>query len=228
MSKRKLYAAGGVLVALFAFGGIAAAAGVGPSLADAVQKLISSPESKVAVVDQRTGCGSATSTDCATIRTSQPAEQPAEERSTATSYTEVASTKQSGKIDDHLTVDNTLKDISFCGDLKLRTRQILVNGMDVGQRIAQLASDDQMGKLPNGDSIGQGMCNSMPHNISYTKGILQMPDVTTFKSEDSRDTGENYKVVVGTEAFTVNPATNEIFSISAYDGSTLTAVGNLK
>jgi len=228
MSKKTLYAAGGVLVVLFAFGGIATATGVGPSLTDAVQKLINNGlENKVVVVDQRSGCGTATSTDCATVKTSQPAEQPAEERSNATSYTEVASTQQSGKIDGHLTVNNTLKDISFCGDLNLKTRQVIINGVDVGQRVAQLASRDQMGRV-NNSSIGEGVCNSMPHNIASTKGILEMRDVVTFQTSDAKSQGENYRVYMGDLAFAINPATNKIFSISAYDGSTLTAVGNLK
>ena len=228
MSKQTLYATGGALVALFAFGGIAAAAGVGPSLADAVQKLINGPENKVAVIDQRTGCGTATSTDCATVKTSQPAEQPAAERSNATSYTEVASTQQSGMVDGHLTVNNTLKDISFCGGLTLKTRQIIIDGVDVGQRIAQLASSDQMGRGVNDSSIGEGVCNSMPHNIAYTKGILEARDVTAFQSDDARAKGESYKVYLGDLAFAINPAADEIFLISAYDQSTLTSAGKLK
>jgi hypothetical protein len=227
MRQKALLIVSGAILALLAFGSVAFAAGIGPSVAD-IRSFIKGPE-QLPMISQSVGCDtSGTSTNCATIKTSRPAEQAAASLSTATSYTEVAQTQQSGKIDDRLTVNNALKTISFCGDLTLKTRQIIINSVDVGQRIAQLASNDQMGKLPNGDSLGQGMCNSMPHNIAYIGGILQIPDVTTGKTADSRASGDNYFVFLGTEAFAINPDTNEIFSISAYDGSTLTSVGKLK
>lgn len=232
MKKKLLLTAGGAALVLLTFGGVVLAGSIGPFSAGisasfaTIQSLIKGPE-KLPAIDQRTGCdSSATSTNCATVRTSQPAEQAATGLSTATSYTEVASTQQSGKIDQHLTVDNTLKSISFCGTA-FKTRQIIINGVDVGQRIAQLASSDQMGKV-GGESIGQGMCNSMPHNIDYTKGILEISDVTTGKSTDPQISGNFYYVILGQEAFAINSVTNEIFSVSAYDGSTLTAVGKLK
>ncbi len=233
MNQKTLYATGGVLVALLACGGIAVAGGIGPfgvklgSVPAEIRELIKGPENLPAT-DRLTGCdSSATTTDCARVRTSEPAEQATKGLSTAASYTEVAATKQSGKIDDHLTVNNTLKSISFCG-ISHKTRQVIIDGVDVGQRIAQLASSDQMGKTPNGDSIGLGVCNSMPHNIAYTKGILEIQDVTTFQGENTQALGESYTVIIGALTFVVNLETNEIFNVSAYDGSTLTSVGKLK
>lgn len=226
MKKKTLLVTGGAVFVLMAFGGVALAAGVGPFLTE-IHNLIKGPETLLRV-DPQTGCdSSATSTDCARVKTNQPAEQVSTELSKAISYTEVASTSQSGKIDARLTVDNTLKSVSFCGTT-FKTRQIIINGVDVGQRIAYLASSDQMGKLPEGDSLGKGICNSMPHYFPVTKGILEMRDVTTFRTDDKLSPGDNYNVVIGTEAFAINPVTNEIFSISAYDGSTLTSVGKLK
>jgi len=227
--KKKILLAGGVVLVLAACGGVAFAAGNGPALANRIASLIKGPE-KMLTVEQKTGCApSSTSTDCATIQASLPAEQTADPQlSTATSYNEIYQTQQSGKIDDHLTVDNTLKDITFCGDLTLKTRQIIINGVDVGQRIAQLASSDEMGKGANDSSIGEGVCNSMPHNVAYVQGILEERDVTTFQTSDARAPGDNYQVYLGDLAFAINPTTNEIFLISAYDQSTLTDVGTLK
>lgn len=233
MNKKTIYATGSILVALFALGGIVTAAGVGPfgvklgAVPAEIRDLIKGPE-KLPSTDRLTGCdSSATTTDCATVRTSQAAEQASTGLSTASSYTEVASTNQSGKIDARLSVDNTLKGVSFCGTT-FKTRQVIINGIDVGQRIAWLASNDQMGKLPDGGSLGQGVCNSMPHYFPVTKGILEMRDVTTFKSDDIRAPGDNYGVNIGTMTFVVNSATGEIFNVDAYDGSTLTSVGKLK
>lgn len=231
--RKSLLTVSGLTFTILAFGGVAIAGGVGPfsvgigAAPATIHNLVKGPE-KISTIDQRTGCdSSATSSNCANVKTSQPSEQAARGLSTATSYTEVAATKQSGKIDARLRIDNTLKGVSFCGTT-FKTRQVVIGDVDVGQRIAQLASSDQMGRLPSGDSLGQGICNSMPHYFPVTKGILEMRDVTTFQSSDPKSPGENYTVVIGTEAFAINPVTNEIFSISAYDGSTLTSVGKLK
>lgn len=217
---------GGTALALVTIGGVAFASSVGPSLVG-LQNFIKGPE-KIPTVTQSVGCDtSATSTKCATVKTSQAAELSAAVLSTASSYTEVASTHQSGMVDTHLSVDNTLKGVSLCSTA-FKTRQIIINGVDVGARIAQLASSDQMGRGVNGSSIGEGVCNSMPHRVAETKGILEMRDVTTFKTDDTRAPGDNYRVYLGDLAFAINPTTNEIFLISAYDDSTLTSVGKLK
>lgn len=232
MKRKTLLTASVATLAILISGSIAVAGGIGPFSAGigasfaTIQNLIKGPE-KLPAINPQTGCdSSATSTDCATVRISQPAEQATTGLSTATSYTEVASTQQSGKIDAHLTIDNTLKELSFCGT-SFKTRQIIINGVDVGQRIAQLASSDQMGKMSNGDSIGQAVCNSMPHNVDYTKGILEMRDVVTPQTNLSSNPSDNYLVVIGSMAFAINPVTNEIFNIGAYDG-TLVSIGNLK
>jgi hypothetical protein len=232
--KKTLLTASGIGIVLLAFGSVALAGGIGPFLVGIsnssveIHNLIKGPE-KLPALDARTGCDqSATTTNCATIKTSQPAEQAPTGLSTATSYTEVATTKQSGKIDQYLTIENTLKSVSFCGNLTLKTRQVVINGVDVGQRIAQLASNDQMGKMSDGTSFGQAVCNSMPHNIEGTKGILEMRDVTIPQTDDPRASrGGGYVVNMGTMSFVVNPLTNEIFNIDAYDG-TLVSLGKLK
>jgi len=232
--KKTLLAMSGLALTLLAFGSVAVAGGIGPfsagisaSVAE-FHDLIKGPE-KLPKADRQTGCDpSGTSTDCATVRTSEPAEEAAKGLSTATSYTEVAATKQSGKIDAHLTIDNTLKGVSFCG-IPHKTRQVVIIGVDVGQRIAQLASTDQMGKMSNGESFGQAVCNSMPHNIAVTKGILEMRDVTVFQTDDPRASGEgSYLVNIGAMSFVVNPVTNEIFNVDAYDGSLVGPIGKLK
>lgn len=224
-------AVSGLAFVLLASGSIAIAGGIGPFGAGIgtsvaiIQNVFKGPE-KLPKIDPQTGCdSSATSTNCATVKTSQPAEQPAKGLSTATSYTEVATTHQSGKIDANLTIDNTLKGISFCGTI-FKTRQVIINGVDVAQRIAQLASSDQMGKDPGGVSIGRGVCNSMPHNTDYTKGILEIPDVE-LTSASQQTQSSQYTVTLYAMRFLIDSATNEIFNIGAYDG-TLVSLGKLK
>jgi len=234
MKNKTLLAAGGAAVALLMFGSVAIAGGIGPlgagiSASVAVIQNVFKGTEKVPNIDPQTGCdSSATSTNCATVKTSQPAEQATKGLSTATSYTEVASTHQSGKIDARLSVDNTLKTISFCGTA-FKTRQVIINGVDVGQRIAYLASNDQMGKMSDGASFGHAVCLGMPHNVSVTKGILEIRDVITPQTNASRapEARDNYFVWIGLMSFAINPVTNEIFNIDAYDGS-LVSVGKLK
>lgn len=225
--RKALLTASAIALVSLTFGGVAFAAGVGPSLAD-LQNFIKGSEKLPMATQSAGGCdSSSTSTNCAQVKTAQMAEQPAAALSAATSYTDVAITHQSGKLDEHLSVDNALKGISLC-NTAFKTRQIFINGVDVGARIAQLASSDQMGHGINGSSIGEGVCNSMPHRVAETKGILEMRDVVTFKTDDTRAQGDNYRVYLGDLSFAINPATNEVFLISAYDGSTLTSIGKLK
>ncbi len=226
-SKAFLILGGAVIVGII-FVGAALAVRASLLSAGAVHRPVSGTGKETAPGEWSRCDPATTSTDCATVTASSTTVQSLVELSSATSYTEVAETDQSGKIDDHLVVDNTLKNITFCSGLTLRTRQIFIDGVDVGQRIAQLASSDQMGRAANGDSIGEGVCNSLPHNVAYIKGILRMPDVTLFQTGDPSTPGENYRVSLGSLVFAINPTSGEIFMVSAYDGSTLTRVGTLK
>lgn len=47
-------------------------------------------------------------------------------------------TTQTGKIDEHLTINNTLRDVNFCGNT-YKVKQVLVDEVDVVQRIAEIA-----------------------------------------------------------------------------------------
>lgn len=237
MKRKTLLTVSGVALALLISGSVALAGGIGPFGAGisasvaTIHNLIKGPE-KLPATDRLTGCdSSATTTDCARVRTSEPAEPASKGLSTAISYTEVASTKQSGKIDARLTVNNTLKEVSFCGKSS-KIRQVIIDGVDVGQRLAYLASTDQMGyapggDLPGGESIGRAVCNTLPLNVPEMKGVLEMRDVAISKSDDTRAPGNNYGVNIGNYAFIINPTTNEIFNVGAYDG-TLVSVGKLR
>lgn len=221
--------AGGILVVVFALAGIAGATGFGPSLYElqhSVYEFIKGPEPSSPVPE--TGCDqSATSTDCGSIIDVQQT-VPQDYLSSAISYTEVASTNQSGKIDDHLTVNNTLKEVRFC-EKKYKSRQIFIDGIDVVQRIAELASNNNEPPNKENPSLGRGICNSMPSNIEYTKGILKTSDTQAFVSTDPKLLpGVAYLLYVGTSGFDINLSTGEIYPISGFDGSLLGPVGKLK
>lgn len=48
----------------------------------------------------------------------------------------------SGKIDEHLTIDNTLRDVNFCGKI-YKVKQVIIDGVDVVQRIATFARENK-------------------------------------------------------------------------------------
>jgi hypothetical protein len=69
-------------------------------------------------------CDADAGDECSSNEKEKPAEQP------------------SGKIDEHLTIDNTLRDVNFCGKI-YKVKQVLIDGVDVVQRIAEIATEDQ-------------------------------------------------------------------------------------
>jgi hypothetical protein len=54
-----------------------------------------------------------------------------------------ATTTPSGKIDEHLTIENTLRDVNFCGTI-YRAKMVTIDGVDVLQRIAESATERKM------------------------------------------------------------------------------------
>jgi len=49
------------------------------------------------------------------------------------------------KIDEHLTINNELRDVNFCGKT-YKVKQVLIDGADVVQRVAELANKDALPK----------------------------------------------------------------------------------
>jgi len=86
---------------------------------------------------------SATTTDCSKIVDTVPL--PVAVATTS------ANPVQSGKIDEHLTINNTLRDVNFCGNI-YRVKQVIIDGVDVVQRIAELATNAQFKQ-------GKGVCD---------------------------------------------------------------------
>src|SRR3989344_967763 len=140
----------------------------------------------------------------------------------ATFYTEFASTSQSGKIDSHLTVDNTLIEVTFCGKI-YRTRQIFIDGVDVVRRLAALVND---GALPKDEHGRVGLCQSLPGEI-HLRGIIGTEDVRAFDGSDAGMPGTTYLVVIAANAFDINPQTGNIYQIGGYDGSLSGPIGTL-
>lgn len=148
------------------------------------------------------GCDQfATTTDCSKIIA---ASEPKRVYSRADFYTEVASTSQSNRIDEHLFVDNKLVEIDFCGN-SFKTRQITIDGADVVMRLAELASTSPT------------ICLSAPD--PKKSGVIETADVKTFKGNDVSLPGIMYIIYLNNGyRFDFNPDNGNIYEVSGYDG----------
>jgi hypothetical protein len=82
------------------------------------------------------GCNqSATTTDCSKIR-------PTVETPDIPIIKEETEPIQSEKIDEHLTINNELRDVNFCGKT-YKVKQVLIDGVDVMQRMAEMTKNSQ-------------------------------------------------------------------------------------
>ena len=128
---------------------------------------------------------------------------------------------QSGKIDEHLTIDNTLRDVNFCGKV-YQVKQVFIDGVDVVQRIADLVRSNDISSTSKGlENLTEDTCKSVPFN---QQSELNIGGISVYASDlpIERINAENKTYGIFTPIFqvAVNPSRNEIYSINGFDGST--------
>lgn len=170
------------------------------------------------------GCDqSATTTDCSKLTPAgTPYTPPIKEESTVTTLIE-------GKIDGHLTVDNKLRDVDFCGKI-YRVKQVVIDGVDVVQRVAELARDQDTTKNPKIKNFAEGICGSIPFNPQPQDELgINNIVINTLHEPDGKIGAKTGSYGIYTQFFQVeaNTVTNEISSINGFDGS-VEFVGKLK
>ena len=145
-----------------------------------------------------------------------------------------ATTTQAGQIDEHLFIDNTLRDVNFCGKM-YRVKQVFIDGVDVVQQVAKLVTKDLVPK-----NIGQGKfawatCENIYLNNSSnlsTENLTPMHkilEVNVFPNTNiERGVQTTYLVSAPGFHVVVNSLTNEIFDFSDFDGSLVGPLGKLK
>ena len=179
-----------------------------------------------------------TKTDCSKFTPDgTPFERPPEPVSPTT-------TTQVGQIDEHLFIDNTLRDVNFCGKM-YRVKQVKINGVDVVQRVAEIATKNLMPEtfkmgpyLPPADEwriisnkngeVAKAMCENVflnNHHNSNTKNpttVYEILEVGVSPNADINQT-EQPTYLVSAPGFhvVVNSSTNEIFDFSDFDGSSI-------
>ena len=128
-----------------------------------------------------------------------------------------ATTTQSGKIDEHLTIDNTLRDVNFCGKIS-RVKQVVIDGVDVVQRIAELITKSQIEHEKDvctrvGNEIG---VSEVMNNPNLGNGVYEV--MLVFPTGNFQHIGD----------FQIDTNTGNIFIIlQGYDGSSKKLVGKL-
>lgn len=132
---------------------------------------------------------------------------------------------QTGKIDEHLTINTTLRDVNFCGKI-YKAKQVIIDGVDVVQRIAELATKDLMPK----DFKGRGHRGEVVCRGIYSadvQGILDV-HVNIVPKTYSEKGNSLYTMNVSGVDFVINATTNEIHLIEGFSGGSIGLVGLLK
>lgn len=135
--------------------------------------------------------------------------------------------KQSGKVDTHASVNTTLEDLTICGHA-YKTRQIVIDGVDVVQRVAAL--------LPKTDKVSTatpmtGYCStfsqpaSMNQDYDYRITELMVSDVRPY-TEDGQ---ARYRLTIGGMDFEIDTPSDDVYMVDYYSGGVMTPkLGNLK
>jgi hypothetical protein len=136
----------------------------------------------------------------------------------------------SGKIDEHLTIDNTLRDVNFCGQI-YKVKQVLIDGVDVVQRVAELAKELSEESKDQQDLAG-AICGSIDFSITYRSytGSHLPPDELEIYGPRSLDDGSGalkYVVGVGNTHFVIAYPSLQINIAGAEEGGS-TVIGTLK
>ncbi len=117
-----------------------------------------------------------------------------------------ADTTQSGKIDEHLTIDNALRDVNFCGKT-YKVKQVLVDGVDVVQRIAEIAGKNiTVEEFPQYEGT-ERICRDIQKK--YEVGS----ELVITRTGSGKIEGGQSVYYIGTEnlSFTINLETNYLF-----------------
>ena len=177
-------------------------------------------------------------TDCLVLDPKATSYVPPEEEYSAT-------TTPSGQIDEHLFIDNTLREVNFCGKM-YQVRQVMIDGVDVMQRVAEILTKDlipptvKMGPYATTaeewktfntkrGEMGKGICFNI-QNSQYGHGSTL--DVR-FKGKSENLKIESraehaYSFAIDQEFFTVIIRTSDIYGYGNYEGVFIGPIGKLK
>jgi hypothetical protein len=159
------------------------------------------------------------------------------------SITTSSTSVQEGQIDEHLFVDNTLRDVNFCGNI-YKVKQVMIDGVDVVQRVAEIATKNL---IPENFKVGpygadadiwkdlknenhgieKAICENLQSNTKETTLV-----VTNLNSGKSKLMGKqeeySYGFILNGTSYIVSVSTFDIYTSSNYDGALVGPIGKLK
>ncbi|MBI2120092.1 MAG: hypothetical protein HYT94_00530 [Parcubacteria group bacterium] len=128
---------------------------------------------------------------------------PVETPPTADTAPEPEPAELSGKIDEHLTINNEHRDVNFCGKT-YKVKQILIDGVDVVQRVAEIANEFNAGEEQ--DVLrAKSICGEIEYNLVYrvNSGVKLSPNEIEILGPAVRNDISNSTVyILGISRFT--------------------------
>ncbi|MEY3784352.1 MAG: hypothetical protein RLZZ230_674 [Candidatus Parcubacteria bacterium] len=144
-----------------------------------------------------------------------------------------STTTQIGKIDEHLTINPTLREVNFCGNT-YKVKQVMIDGVDVVQRIAELMPKKEISDESEIDNFGtkdedarQIECLNLKMNIVDSK-IIRVGEVGRYTDGTEISDDDVYSIPIMLSIFSVILSTGDIYIVSGYDGSYIESIGKLK
>ena len=143
-----------------------------------------------------------------------------------------ATTTQVGQIDEHLFIDDTLKNVEFCGK-NSRVKQIVINGVDVIQRIAELLRSDQFmenGKVKQGAAAEfcKPFIGIVADNKQASSSEIITSNIQTWSNSANGHMMYSFSLSSSlTFQFAVDASSGDIFGINGYSGDLYGPVGKL-
>jgi len=131
------------------------------------------------------------------------------------------------KIDEHLTINDTLRDIDFCGTT-YQIETVFIDGVDIIKKIADLSQDSNIDSLNTSEAVktfARNICGTTKFNPS---GDLRLGEEIIYPLSTSRENGEKgYLIYSSIFQVSTTPSTNTIDTVNFFDGEH-TYLTNLK
>jgi len=152
--------------------------------------------------------------------------------------------ERSGVIDEHLTINNELRDVNFCGKI-YKVKQVLIDGVDVVQRVAELATNNlipstfEKGPLLTKEeqavdkvimrpgTIALQICENVRLNTRLGKNI-EISVKNTFNGADIGLPGEKIYPVRLEQLFYISIPSENIYINDDFSGTPIGSIGKLK
>ena len=130
--------------------------------------------------------------------------------------------------DEHLTIDNTLVPVQFCGQT-YQARQVLIDGVNVVERIGEIMLEADKND-PESNWCPKEYEESVVYDVNYLEFNIYnfLVENSSFSPEKIGYGQKIYGISIKGSSFDILPSINEIYGVSGFDGSPFGPVGKLK